>query len=181
MRNTKIGITLFCTILFVVWGCKKSDDTQAQNSPTANSLPASLFLAAAPAGITPVADLKANAKEGDNVTIKVVVGGRKTVFVANRAVMTVIDASVENPCTAPGHSCPMPWDYCCTPTDQLMAHMASVQIVDADARPLSLDLSNVEKLKPLSVLVVQGTVGPRPDNTNLVINATGIFVEQQAG
>jgi hypothetical protein len=144
-------------------------------------LPASLFLDVAPEGITPIVSLKASAKEGDAVVIKAVVGGRRQTFVTNRAVMTVIDATLGNPCTAEGHHCATPWDYCCTPPEQLLPNLASVQILGPDARALVIDLNTVADLKPMSVLVIQGTVGPRADDTTLIINATGIFVASRPG
>lgn len=71
---------------------------------------------------------------------------------------------------------PTPWDYCCTPSEQLLPNPASVQILGPDASALTVDLDTVADLKPMSVLVIQGTVGPRPDNATLTINGTGIFV-----
>jgi len=165
--------------LTVFMGCRKSGDAPSAVSDA--SLPASLFLAAAPEGVTSIAALKASAQEGDTVAVKAVVGGRKDLFVANRAVMTVIDASIDNPCTAPGHSCATPWDYCCTPSGQLLPQMATVHILGDDSRPLTIDLESVSQFKPLNTLVIQGTVGPRADNATLVIHATGIFIASQQG
>lgn len=165
--------------LALLGGCRKADDSQSGTS--AEALPASLFVSATPGEAESIPSLKARAQEGDTVTIKAVVGGRKTPFVANRAVMTVIDASVPNPCVGTDDHCPTPWDYCCTPSEQLLPQMASVQILGPDNRPLAIDLSAVEELKPLNTLIIQGTVGPRPDNNSLVIHATDIFVAAQAG
>lgn len=179
-RNHLMFMTM-ALVAMIAFGCKKSEETAAQNTASSGVIPASLFLTEAPSHVTSIASLKASAKEGDTVTIKAAVGGRKQVFVANRAVMTVVDASLTNPCTAPGHQCPAPWDYCCTPPEQLLPQTASVQIVDSDKRPLSIDLNTVDELKPLNTLVIQGTVGRRPDDTTLVINATGIYVVPQQG
>ena len=172
-------IALLSVILFATFGCQKSDETSLQNALSTSEFPASLFLAEAPTGIASISLLKGSAQEGDTVTVKAVIGGRKQAFVANRAVMTVVDASLNNGCLAEGHRCPTPWDYCCTPSEQLLQQTASVQIVDSENRPLSIDLNTVDKFKPLSTLVIQGIVGPRPDDSTLVINATGVFIEQQ--
>jgi hypothetical protein len=40
---------------------------------------------------------------------------------------------------------------------------------------VSADLS--KHIKPLSTLVVRGTVGPRPDKQVLMVNATGIYIQ----
>jgi len=182
-RNYLMSVTivLLSMILFATFGCKKSDESTVQDAVSTRILPASLFLAEAPSGIVSISLLKVSAQEGDIVTVKAVVGGRKQAFVANRAVMTVVDASLNNPCLSEDDHCPTPWDYCCTPSEQLLPQIASVQIVDSDNRPLSIDLKTVDNFKPLSTLVIQGSVGPRPDDSTLVINATGIFVEQQKG
>ncbi len=180
LRTVAIMVGLAVALLLSP-GCRKAEDTQSTGPSASAELPASLFLDAAPEGITSIASLKTSAQEGDAVVIKAVVGGRKQTFVANRAVMTVIDATVDNPCTAEGHNCPTPWDYCCTPPEQLLPNLASVQILGPDARALTTDLNTVEDLKPMSVLLIQGTVGPRPDDTTLVINATGIFVASRPG
>jgi hypothetical protein len=170
---------ILCFALLAASGCGKSDDAGAEGAVADTSLPASLFLAEAPVDVAPISMLKDTVEEGDTVTIRAVVGGAKKAFVAGRAVMTVIDVAVVNPCTADDDHCPTPWDYCCTPPEERLLHMASVQIVDAENRPLAVDLSTIEQVKPLSTLIIQGTVGPRPDQASLVIHAQGIFVESQ--
>lgn len=169
-----VTVVLLSTFCFVSLSCRDSNDAQSETSSA--RLPDSLFLAAAPTGIQPVSSLKQKAEEGDEVVIKAVVGGREKVFVGHRAVITVVDAAEKNPCTVEDDHCATPWDYCCTPSDQLLSHMASVQILGSDNRPVAVDLNTVENLKPLTTLVIQGTVGPRADQSTLVINATGIFV-----
>lgn len=172
----KISMLVLLSLLCLMsMSCRDSNDTQKQTSSD-NALPDSLFLSEEPTGIQGISSLKDKAKEGDNVVIKAVVGGRKKVFVSSRAVITVIDASVENPCLKEDGHCAKPWDYCCSPSEQLLSNMASVHILGADNRPLVIDLNTVENFKPLTTLVIRGTVGPRTDKTSLVINATGIFV-----
>ena len=150
-------VVLLSTICLFSLSCRDSKDSQTETSSAA--IPDSLFLAAAPTGVQTVSSLKEKAKEGDEVVIKTVVGGREKVFVNNRAVMTVIDVAVENPCTKEDDHCATPWDYCCTPSEQLIPHLASVQIVGADNQPLTIDLNTVDKLKPMNVVVIQGPEG----------------------
>jgi len=174
--RSRFAPLILCALLLAASGCQKSDDGESQSRV---DLPESLFLAEAPTGVAAVATLKETAQEGDAVTIRAVVGGTLKTFVADRAVMTVIDEAVTNPCLAEGHNCAAPWDYCCTPPEQRLQHMASVRIVDAGGRPLAVDLKGVDQVRPLSTLIIQGTVGPRPDPATLVIHANGIFVESQ--
>ncbi len=180
-HNLLAYVTLLAFALLTLNGCADSDESDADSEGQSVSLPGTLFLTAAPQGVRSMADLKANAKEGDEVAVRAVIGGRKDAFVANRAVMTVVAADVTNACLAEGDSCATPWDYCCVPPEQLLQNMATVQIVGPDARPLTVDLNRVGRLKPLSTVVIKGTVGPRTDPSSLVINATGIFVEHQQG
>ena len=165
--------------LILTTGCSESNDEQAEAKDT--TLPTSLFLAQAPTGVQSITSLKADAKEGDSVVIEVVAGGRKQSYVPNRAVMMVVDAKLDNPCLSEDDHCSTPWDYCCTPSDQLVPQMASVKILGPDEQPLVIDLKTVDRLSPLTSLVIQGTVGPRPNDTVLVINATGIFVAAKKG
>ncbi len=169
------------TVCIALTGCDQDSSAPTGNSggtiSTSASLPDGLILAAAPPGATPVAELKRTAKEGEQVVMRVVVGGRKKPIVENRSVMTVVDVGLNNQCVLPGDSCKTPWDYCCASPEQLRPNLATVQIVDDQGRPLAIDLLGASKLEPLAVLVVKGSVGPRPDPGTLVINASGLFVE----
>ena len=141
-----------------------------------------MFLTEAPTReVSSIASLKTNAKEGDTVAVKVVIGGRDNVYVPNRAVLTVIDAKINNPCTSEGDSCRTPWDYCCTPAEEKLPNMAIVQIVGDDNRPLAVDLSSVKNLKHLNTLIVLGTIGPRDNQDTLLINADAIYVASKYG
>lgn len=178
-------LALTLTLSLGLLGCGDSGADQAgtdgsRNTPgsaDAATVPAGLFLTEAPAGATAVTELKASAKEGDEVVMHVVVGGSVSPVVAGRAVMTVVDASVNNTCTSEEDHCETPWDYCCDLDDARKA-MATVQVVDEQGRPLAIDLGN--GVGPLALLTVKGTVGKRISDEALVINATGIFVERPA-
>lgn len=141
------------------------------------SLPDGLMLIAAPADAKPVVELKRTAKEGDQIVMRVIVGGREKPIVENRSVLTVVDAGLNNQCKLPSDSCKTPWDYCCASPEQLKPHLATVQIVDDEGRPLAVDLTRASKIEPSAVLVVKGSVGSRPDPNTLVVNASGLFVE----
>lgn len=51
-----------------------------------------------------------------------------------------------------------------------------MQVVDKGGRPLRAALEGANGLKPLSQVVISGTVGPRPNEKVLVVNADWIFV-----
>ena len=177
--NSLMLIALSILGLMCLNGCSKSDDSQAEDTNTSDTLPETIFLAQAPAGIQSISQLKADVKAGDEVVIKAVIGGRKNAFVPNRAVMTVVDATLGNKCLVEADHCATPWDYCCASPEELLPETATITITGAGTSPLKLDLGNIPQLKPLNTLVIKGTVGPRPDKSTLVIHATGIFVEHQ--
>ncbi|MCP4456338.1 MAG: hypothetical protein GY809_33190, partial [Planctomycetes bacterium] len=165
--------------LMCLHGCSKSDDANPGASSTGETLPETLFLAQVPTGIQTISQLKEDAKAGDEVVIKAIIGGAKKAFVADRAVMTVVDATLNNKCLVEDDHCPTPWDYCCASAEELLPEKATIQITGTGTTPLKVDLGSIPQLKPLNTLVIKGTVGPRPDKSTLVIHATGIFVEHQ--
>ena len=159
-------------------GCGESD-TPSPKGDRGNPASASqgdLFLTEAPEGAKSVVELKASAKEGDEVVMHVIVGGNMNPMVEGRMAMNVIDADLANACVGEDDHCSTPWDYCCTPGEDKTANMATVQVVDADGRPLSAGWG--AEVGPLAVLTIKGVVGPRASAESLVVNATGIYVEQ---
>ena len=182
VQHVTIAMTLMAMGCLTLGGCGQdnspdaADSISESKSPLA-SLPDGLFLDSDPGDATPIADLQLTAKEGDEVLIHVVIGGRGRPFVDNRSVMTVVEATISNQCKVPGEHCETPWDYCCTPSQTLMKNLATVQIIDSQGQPLKVNLATASTLKPISTLRVRGTVGPRPDEQTLVVNAIGIYVE----
>lgn len=168
------------TLSIVVTGCDQtgsSESPQASATPTIGSyLPEGLKLAEPPAGVVAVVDLKKSAKEGDQVVLKAIVGGRVNPIVENRSIMTVVDATLKNVCLLPGDGCKTPWDYCCAAPKQLKESLATIQILGETGSPLAVDLGAALNIAPQSVVVVKGTVGPRQDNSALIVNASGLFV-----
>lgn len=184
VRRMTMGCALLLGAVVALVGCgdggakdAASKDGRGEPSAGGESALDAVLVAAAPGEAKSVADLKASAKEGDEVVMRVVIGGRVEPIVANRAVMTVVDASQFNNCLTEEDGCLTPWDYCCVAQEDLLRTSATVQLVDAQGRPLAIDLKPT-KLKPLATLVVKGKVGPRPDPQSLVVNASEIFVEK---
>lgn len=145
-------------------------NTPAPAAPAA-ILPAGFFLDAPPAAATPLEHAKKIANVGDTVAVTGVIGGSPAPFVARSAVATLVGPGLP-PCS---DGCVQPWDFCCEPRDDLAAHSAIIQVVDAAGTPLPLDLKGLHGLKELSRVAVVGTVA-RIDGPDMVINATGMFV-----
>ncbi|MCP4712916.1 MAG: hypothetical protein GY869_30175 [Planctomycetes bacterium] len=177
------NLSLFGLLVIAVFtmtmmiGCG-SDEAEPTVPDTTAGLPTGLILTAAPAGQSiGIPEVKANSKVGDEVIVRVVTGGSADgVFMDDRAVVKVVDAALDNPCLAEGHGCKTPWDYCCTPNDELLPQSATIKVVDAQDKTLGMSLKTGQ-IKELSTLVVQGVVAPGSNENNLVINAQGIFVE----
>lgn len=154
------------------------DHAGHEHAADAVALPDGVFVETAPDGAQDLGEVKASAKEGDVVVVAGKVGGTMEPFVKGRAVMTVAGLSGITSCDKrPGDNCPTPWDFCCDDPKSILANTATVELVDAEGRPLKVDLEGAHGLAPLSEVVVRGTVGPRPDPGVLVIHADAIHVK----
>ena len=144
---------------------------------SAADLPASLFLKESPAKADNVAELKKTVKAGDEVVMRGQIGGQaKDVFNASRSVFMLADMKMV-PCNKlPGDKCETPWDFCCVPLTEKSANVALVQVTDEKGRPVKTTLKGVNGLDHLSVVVVKGKVKSN-DAGNLLVNATGIYIE----
>jgi len=145
----------------------------------AEDLPAGLILKEAPAGAKDVSALKKDAKEGDDVVIRGQIGGDKAPFVNKRAIMRIMDMKLPACNTKPGDDCKTPWDFCCETPETLKANSATIECCNADGKPLKVELKGMNGIDNLSVVVVKGKVTSRIGD-NLIIQASGIFVEKAA-
>ena len=167
--------SLLMALLLVLTAC--SGEEAAQQGGSTSQLPETVFLTEAPEGIQTIMSLKAIAKEGDEVIVRVIVGGTEDPIVKGRASAAIIDVSIENPCLGDDDHCPTPWDYCCTPLENRTANLATLRITDEAGKVLKAELE--PRIKPLTTLVVKGIVGPRPDEQVLTIDAQGIYIEAE--
>lgn len=179
---TKYVLVAIILAAAVAVGCddKPADTSGATQSAgaaatEAATLPGNLRLTAAPVDAKEVAALKATVKDGDRVVIRGVVGGRADPIAANRAILTLLDSSVKTCDKNPADGCKTPWDACCEPADLLAKNSVTVQVVDAEGRPLKISLAGLEGVKPLAHLVVSGTAKVSTDGV-LLVNADGVYV-----
>ncbi len=165
---------LFAFILAagLVVGCGGEEDNA--RGPAGGALPEGLVVEASPGDATPVQTLKDTAKVGDDVVVRGRIGGAVDPFADGFAVFSIVDHTEPMSC-GPDH-CKTPWDYCCTPGDQLTRAMASVQIVDDDGRPLEGNVVGVQGLEPNRMVTVKGTVAEVVQGRSLVVNADAIHV-----
>jgi hypothetical protein len=178
MRTNMLFVAaMMAAVLAGAAGCdRKSEGTKTAATPAA-ALPASLFLAAAPADAKDVKDVKPTLKAGDRVVLAGRIGGSRAPFVEGRAMFTLVDHRLQTCADDPADTCTTPWDYCCEAPDVLNANMATVQVVNAEGQPLKAGLEGVHGLKPLARVTVVGTV-TQAEKGNLLIKADGIYVAQ---
>ena len=176
LHPSRYAPAAFALALFLMLTACGGEESVQQGGLTAQ-LPDAVFLTEAPEGIQTIKDLKASAQEGDEVVVRVIVGGTEDTIVKGRASAAIIDASIENPCLGDDDHCPTPWDYCCTPQENRTANLATLQVTDETGNVLKAELA--PRIKPLTTLVIKGIVGPRPDEQVLTINAQGIYIESE--
>ncbi len=170
-----IGTMSVCfTLTVTAGGCGKSSGPA--NAPawstSARAATSKALLAAEPPDAKPVGDVRASAKDADDVTILGRIGGDANPWVDGRAAFTIVDPKLE-PCK-PDEGCPTPWDYCCS-TDQLPANRALIKVVDGSGIVVEEDARKLLGVKELQTVVVRGKA-KRDDAGNLTVLATGVYL-----
>lgn len=125
-----------------------------------------------------IANLRTTAKPGDEVVFTGNILGSDPVFIENRSVMIVGDPKKLTSCDLrPDDPCTTPWDVCCDDPDMIKASIVTVQLVDAAGKPFKEGLKGLGGMKELSKVIVSGEVAEGSNAENMVVNATGIFVQ----
>ncbi|MEQ9096087.1 MAG: hypothetical protein RIE32_07475 [Phycisphaerales bacterium] len=155
--------------------CKEESTSSTDGASTSSAAPVSAEwrLASMPADAQGVKSIKDTAAEGDTVTVRGIIGGRKDALSKDSAFFVMVDPALENVCVSEDDHCDTPWDYCCAMPEDIQANSATVQLVDAEGNPLEFDLSG-QGISPLDEVVVVGTVAARPTPQVLTIRATGL-------
>lgn len=170
----KLGAAFsLATSLAMFAGCNTSAPPAA-SGPSAEG--ASYLLAAEPTSAKGVKDVRANAKDADEVILIGRIGGEEKPWIEGQAAFLIVDTSLK-PCNErPGDNCPIPWDYCCD-ADELPKSKVMVKVVDAGGKTVATDARKLLGLKELQTVVVHGKA-KRDDAGNLAILADGIFVRK---
>jgi len=179
------GSTLTTAVIIgslVTAGCSQDPSESTPGKVTsgqlrAAALPSGLFVNQAPPGGRSVADLKADTSASGQVVIHGRIGGRREPFVDGVAVFLLADTGMKSCAELHGDACKTPWDYCCEPRESLAANTATIQVVDADGKPLRVDLKGQPGISPLAELTIAGEIAQR-DGGTLVINARKIHAKQ---
>jgi hypothetical protein len=166
-----ISLAALCSGLMTSsWADKAAGPTKAGNM----SLPPDLFIASAPTDALDVGDARKAAVEGNPIVVRGLVGGLAKPFAEKYAMFVVCDRRLA---VCPS-GCTNPADFCSVPRDQLMANLATVQVVDRTGAPLKASVQGLNGLRPLSEVVIRGTVAKKDDNV-LIVNAHNIYVNNK--
>ncbi len=141
--------------------------------PVKTGFPADLFVASAPPNAIDVGDARKNAAEGKPIILRGRVAGLAKPFADRYAMFALCDSRLEPP-----KGCANPADLCTIPRDQLMANLATIQVVDPKGVLLKAPLQGLNGLRPMSEVVIQGTVA-KSDNNVLIVSAHNIYVNNK--
>lgn len=169
--NKSVPLSLLLAVSFFT-ACGDSGDTSADSAATAPPHPAisAIFSETAPAGAISVVEARKNATPGAKVTVEGIVAGAMSPFAQGFASVVVGDLAMETCDKVPGDSCPTPWDACCADPDALKGMRLTLQVPDAEGRPVPQSLKGINGLTEMDRVVAEGTVAPNSTPENLVIN-----------
>jgi hypothetical protein len=152
-------------------GCGGGTST---NKDRAGATGAKYLLTEEPAGAKEVTDARKEAKDGDEVVVVGRIGGDVKPWVEGRAAFWIVDSSLKSCKETEGDNCPTPWDYCCTPKEDLVKVMATVKVVDAKGETVQTDARELLGVSELQTVVVRGRA-KRDEQGNLTVLATGVY------
>jgi len=173
------GIFGLLSVVLVV-GCMKTTDAPPKknvDAKAANDAKAKYLLAGEPADAKNVSEIKQKSKDGDEVVVVGIIGGSKQPF-TGRGAFTIVDLKVKSCSEMEGDSCPTPWDYCCSPPDEVAKGTLLVKLVDSSGKTVVDDAKDLLSIKELQSVVIKGQI--RRDSADSVsVTASGIFIKKQ--
>lgn len=172
MKQTSIIAALMITTL-ALSGCREEQASAPVPKPAATTpvLPSSLFVVNAPADAKPIAAVRSDAKAGDTVAFTGYIGGRPEPFTEGRAIFLVADPVAAPPCS---DGCKTPWDACCTPSEDIIANSATVQVVDVQGVALKIGLDGQGGLKSGARVAIAGKVRESAAGGVFIVDANTI-------
>ena len=167
-----VGITfMFCICVGLFPGPAEHSDGIAR--PVVDG--SKFLLTQEPEGATSIIQVRAAAKDGDEVVLIGRIGGSSDPWVEGRAAFSAVDESLRACSDIPGDLCPQPWDYCCE-TDKLPTATALIKIVDEEGSLVNADAKQLLDVAELSTVVIHGTA-QRDESGNLTVLARGVYVK----
>lgn len=174
--DTSVKLTLLAAAsLFAA--CGESDKSSADATAAAPPLPeiAAVLSETAPAGAVSVVEARKSAQAGAKITVEGIVAGTMSPFADGFASVVLGDVAIQTCDKIPGDECPTPWDACCADPDVLKGQRLTLQVPDAEGRPVAQSLKGISGLAEMDRLTAEGTVAPSSTPENLVINVTRLY------
>ena len=166
---------LFALGLVVGCGTGGEDSTADVGGAPSEPKSSEYVLATEPQGAKGVREVREAAADGDDVVVVGRIGGAAEPFLDGYAGFTIVDASVKHCGELHDDGCPTPWDFCCSPPEELDGARALVKLVDAQGRTVKGDAQALVPVKELNTVVVRGKAR-RDEAGNLTVEARGIHV-----
>ena len=178
MKMKQYSILALASI-FALASCSEEKGAASSSTSEEDSSLSALVIKEEPAKAIDISDLRKTAKAGDLVTFSGDVLGSMNVFMDGRAVMILGDPKKMTACNLiPGDECETPWDVCCDDPDVIKNSIVTVQALDNDGKLIKEGLKGLAEIKELTNVVVTGTVADSSTASNMLINASGIYVKQ---
>jgi hypothetical protein len=152
-------------------GCAQETPSTAISSAT----PSAYLVESEPAGAVGVGAARESAKDDETVVVVGRIGGSTEPFIDGMPVFTIVDPKLVH--CADDEGCPTPWDYCCTPVDEITKNSATIQLVDGSGAPVSGDARELLGVKELSEVVIEGKAD-RDEAGNLAVLAQKVYVKK---
>jgi hypothetical protein len=133
------------------------------------------LLAEEPAGARGVEEARKEARDGDDVVVVGRIGGDARPWVEGKAAFWIVDPKLKSCKETEDDGCATPWDYCCTPREDLRKLLATIKVTDDKGHTVPVDARILLGLKELQTVVVRGRAR-RDDKGNLTVLANGVFV-----
>ncbi len=167
-------ISILAGFLCFALGCEKQPDKRERLPDEIAPVFVTQVIASKP---TPIPQARTQFKAGDSVTLTGLIMGVPDPFVEGRAAFVLGDEGTLTPCDLRDKDkCKTPWDLCCDPASVRQSGTATIQILDANGKPVRTGLKGVNDLKELSRVTVAGVVAANSSQDSFIVNATAIHI-----
>lgn len=183
MNITKTIATLGSVFCLALAGCGETESDSGSDTTSGQqgtSTGPTWLVADSPAEWEEVGAAKQTAQAGETITLRGRIGGRAQPITSDSPAFVIMDVSIPSCADIEGDNCAQPWDYCCEPSESIVANSATVIVLDEDGNQTGTDLRGAG-LEPLDVVIVTGTVDARPNESVLTVRATGVHKVADAG
>jgi hypothetical protein len=173
------SITILATLVTLTLASCNDKTTTSVDTPPENNKGTLLavLLPTLPKGAITITEARKNPTPGTKLVLSGKIMGNESPLVDSRAMLTLGDPTKLTSCDLnPDDPCETPWDVCCDDLDLRKNSIATIQVLDANGKPLKKGLRGLGGLRELSSLVIVGEVAKGSNKDNFLVTATGIHV-----